>query len=383
MLCDALIAKTNAKMLPKDEHEELFYRIALTFTPGIGAKTGKMLLDTLGTATQLFKTPIKEIKNVEGIGEVRAKGFRDVLVLKRSETELDFVLKNKLQAVYPGNGYPTRLANCADAPLLLFYKGTAPLQQTKMVAIVGTRKNTEYGHKLTEELVEGLAAQEGLLIVSGLALGIDAIAHKKCVAMQLPNIGVLGHGLDRIYPAAHQQLARQMVACGGVLTEFPSGTLPERTNFPMRNRVVAGMTDVTVVIESQAGGGALITAHMAAGYNREVAAYPGRVNDTRSAGCNQLIRTNIAAMITKADDLLELMSWSDSQKKKPLQKQLFINLTPEEEKILAVLNTKEQVHSDELLHATGLPNSQLAATLLQLEMQGIVKTLPGKLYKLY
>ncbi len=266
---------------------------------------------------------------------------------------------------------------------MLFYKGNADLNATKVVAVVGTRKNTDYGHKLCEELVEGLQSMGNILVVSGLALGIDAIAHKKCVSLGMPTVGVLGHGLDRIYPYNHKELSEQMVEHGGILAEFPSETLPDRNNFPMRNRIVAGLSDVTVVVESHVSGGALITAHMASGYNREVAAFPGRVNDSRSAGCNELIRTNIAGMITKAEDLAEMMNWNKEGRPKAVQKQLFINLSPDEQKIVDMLNGKDNVHADELFYTTGLANSQLAATLLQLEMQGVIKSLPGKLYRMY
>lgn len=364
-------------------HEELFYQIALTFTPGIGAKTGKALLDRFGSAKQVFQTSVKELKNAEGVGEIKAKGFKDADVLKRAEKELDFVLENNITALFNGFKYPHRLTNCSDAPLLLYYKGTANLDAAKIVAIVGTRKNTDYGHKLCEELIEGLQHLEDILIVSGLALGIDAIAHKKCVQAGLPTVGVLGHGLDRMYPYTHKQLAQQMTEHGGVLAEFPSETLPDRTNFPMRNRIVAGMSDVTVVVESNKEGGALITAHMASGYNREVAAFPGRVNDSRSAGCNELIRTNIAAMITRPEDLIEQLNWNKGNKQRVVQKQLFLNLSEDEQKIVDLLQTKDSTHADELYHHTGLPSSQLAATLLQLEMMGVVRTLPGKYYKIH
>jgi DNA processing protein len=365
-----------------DEQSELYYQLALSFVPGIGAKTGRILLSHFGNATNVFKIPLKELKSAEGIGEVKAKGFKDPAVMQRAQQECDFILKNNIQALYSGHNYPSRLSNCSDAPLVLFYRGNANLDAPKVVAIVGTRKNTDYGHKLCEELVEGLRIFGDILVVSGLALGIDAIAHRKCTTLGIPTVGVLGHGLDRIYPYTNKALANLMVENGGVLAEFPSQTLPDRNNFPMRNRIVAGMSDVTVVVESNIDGGALITAHMASGYNREVAAYPGRVNDSRSAGCNDLIRKNVAAMITKADDLVEMMNWNKDGRQKPVQKQLFINFTPEEQKIVDLLQTKDSIHADELFHHTGLANSQLAATLLQLEMQGIIKTLPGKYYRM-
>ncbi len=225
-------------MQPKDEHEELFYQLALTFVPGIGARIGRALLERFGDAVSIFKTPLKELKHVEGIGEIKVKGFKDDEVMKRAEKELGFVLKNDIQALYSNHNYPARLSNCSDAPILLFYKGNADLNAAKTVAIVGTRKNTDYGHKLCEELVEGLQSLDNILIFSGLALGIDAIAHKKCVQLGIPTVGVLGHGLDRIYPYIHKGLGDQMMENGGLLAEFPSETLPDRNNFPMRNRIL-------------------------------------------------------------------------------------------------------------------------------------------------
>lgn len=370
-------------MLPNEEQEELFYQIALTFVPGVGAKIGRVLLERYGSARQVFNIPVKEISRVEGVTEARAKGFKDPAILQRAEQELNYVINKDIRCLFHGNNYPIRLANCSDAPLVLYYKGNANLEAAKMVAIVGTRKNTDYGLKLTEELIEGLAQLNDIVIVSGLALGIDAIAHKKSVQLGVPTVGVLGHGHDRMYPHNHKDLARQMEENGGVLTEFPSETLTDRGNFPMRNRIVAGLCDVTIVVESHREGGALITARMASGYNREVAAFPGRVNDTRSAGCNELIRTNIAAMITKSEDLVELMNWDSDKKPRAVQKQLFINFTPDEQKIIDLLQTKDSVHADELFHHTGLPSSMLAATLLQLEMQGLIKALPGKFYRMY
>ena len=367
-------------MLSKEENEELFYKLALTFVPGIGAKTGRILLEHFGSAKKVFLAPAKELRHAEGIGEIKVKGFKDISILKRAEKELDFVLKNSISVI--PYGAIKRLLQCSDAPLLLYYKGMANLDAQRVVAIVGTRKNTDYGTKLCEELVEGLRSVENILIVSGLALGIDAIAHKKSVLLGIPTVGVLGHGLDRIYPFTHKALAAQMIENGGLLTEFPMGTNPDKNNFPMRNRIVAGISDITVVVESSLSGGALITAYMANGYNRDVAAFPGRINDTRSAGCNELIRNNVASLITKPEDLIELMNWS-SKKVKTVQKQLFLDLTVTEQKLIEILNTKEKVHADDLLLSTGLDNSILAATLLQLEMMGLIKSLPGKFYRIY
>ncbi len=208
-------------MLHAEEQDELFYQLALTFVPGVGAKTGRVLLEHFGSAADIFKRSLKELNKVSGIGEVRVKGFKDDEVLKKAEQELRFVLKNDIQPLYHGHKFPQRLSNCSDAPLLLFYKGNADLDATKIVAIVGTRKNTDYGHKLCEELVDGLRPLENVLVVSGLAMGIDAIAHKRALQFGIPTVGVLGHGLDRIYPYIHKELSKQMTENGGILTEYP------------------------------------------------------------------------------------------------------------------------------------------------------------------
>ena len=225
-------------MPANDEQEELYHQLALTFVPGIGYKTGRVLLERFGSATAIFKVPLKELKTIEGISEIKAKGFRDADLFNKAEQELAFIQKHDITPIYFGHNYPERLANCSDAPLLLFYKGNANLNAAKTVAIVGTRKNTDYGHRICEELIEGLQILDDVLVLSGLALGIDAIAHKKCMALGLPTVGVLGHGLDRIYPFTHKGLADQMTENGGILTEFISGTLVDRNNFPMRNRIL-------------------------------------------------------------------------------------------------------------------------------------------------
>ena len=373
---------SNANMLPTENEQELFYQLALTFVPEVGARTGRALYEHFGTAEAIFKAQLREVKSIAGISEERSKGFRDAAVLKRTEQELATATKHGINILsYKNGNYPARLANCIDSPLILYYSGNGNLDAKKIVAIVGTRKCTDYGHRLCEELVEGLQSQDDILITSGLASGVDTIAHKKSVELNMPTVGVLGHGLDMMYPVANKKLAKEMILNGGLLTEFPFETVPDKGKFPMRNRVVAGLADVTVVVESPKAGGSLITGRLASGYNRDVAAFPGRVHDTRSAGCNDLIRTNVAAMITCADDLLDLMNWK-STKPKAIQKELFINLTEEEQRIIEILRTKDQVHADELYHLTGYNSSQLAATLLGLEMQNLVKTLPGKYYRM-
>lgn len=308
-------------MLPTETEQELFYQLALTFIPDVGAKTGRALYDHFGTATDIFKAKLHDIKAIAGIDEKRSKGFRDPEVLRKTEEELKIVAKHGINILNFRNGnYPSRLAQCIDSPLILYYRGNANLDAQKIVAIVGTRKSTDYGQRLVDELVEGLSAQEDILIISGLAAGIDTMAHRRCVELNIPTVGVLGHGLDRMYPVGNKKLAKEMIENGGLLTEFPFDTVPDKGKFPMRNRVVAGLADVTVVVESAISGGALITARMASGYNRDVAAFPGRVNDSRSAGCNKLIRTNIAGLITSSDDLLDMMNWGKKQRLKEFKK---------------------------------------------------------------
>jgi DNA processing protein len=369
-------------MLPFTE-DEILYQLALTFVDDVGPKTARMLLSHFGSARAILRAPAKELKGVGGMGEVRAKACKDDTVFRKAEEELAFIQKNAIRTLFINDKeYPSRLRDCEDAPMMLFYQGTAPLNAEKMVAIVGTRKNTDYGLRATEALVEGLQAQGDIVVVSGLAYGIDAIAHRKCVQIGIPTVGVVAHGLDRIYPPANKTLAKDMLANGGVLTEFPSGTTPDRTNFPLRNRIVAGLSDVTVVVESDEKGGAMITGYVAASYNREVAAFPGRVFDTKSDGPNKLIRKNIASLITGAQDLMDVMGWAGARPSKRDQQQLFSQLSEDEQRITSVLQGKDGLHADELMLQTGLTTAQIGALLLQMEMAGIVKALPGKMFRL-
>lgn len=365
-----------------EKDQELFYRLALTCVPDVGALTARRLLEHYPSAEEVFKAPLKELKSLGGLSEIKAKGFRSEEVLQRAENELNYIEKNNVAVLWKDDeSFPERLKNCSDAPVLLYYLGNADLNMQRVVAVVGTRKYTDYGQRVCEAFIDGLA-HTGALVVSGLAHGIDTIAHKAALKNNLPTVGVLGLGLDKMYPAANKNLAREMQQQGGVLTEYASGIPGDKSHFPMRNRIVAGMSDVTVVVESDIKGGALITARVADSYNRDVAAFPGRVYDNKSSGCNELIRTNIATMITCADDLLDLMNWKTGGKKKQVQKQLFIQLEPDQQKLYDLLSGKDHLHADELFHLSGMTSSLLASTLLQMEMQGLVKALPGKYYRL-
>jgi DNA processing protein len=336
-----------------------------------------------GTAEAIFSAPKKEINSIEGIGEIRAKSLKDFKDFSRAEEEIQFIEKYKIQPLFlTDKEYPKRLLNCYDSPPMLYYKGNADLNASKIIGIVGTRSHNEYGKTLCETLVEDLVEQD-VLIVSGLAFGIDSIAHKACVKNNIKTVGVLAHGLDRVYPSQNTQLAKQMINCGGLLTEFKSNTIPDKQNFPGRNRIVAGISDAVVVIESGLKGGSLITAELANGYNKDVFAFPGRVGDSKSEGCNYLIKSNKAGLIMNAKDLLENMGWN--QEKKPAakkQRELFIELTPDEKLVIEILQLQENVHIDELHYKSKLSSSAVAQALLMLEMQGVISSLPGKIYKI-
>jgi DNA processing protein len=363
--------------------EDLLYQIALTLTPNIGDVNAKALVNHFGNAESIFRAPKKVLESLEGIGSVRADSIKNFKDFNRAEEEIAFIKKYKITPLFlTDEHYPQRLLNCYDCPPLLYYKGNADLNASKIVAIVGTRNNDEYGKNICEKLVDGLI-NEDIIIVSGLAFGIDTVAHKNAIKNNIPTLGILAHGLDRVYPAQNTSLAKQMISCGGLLTEFKSNTLPDKQNFPGRNRIVAGISDAIIVIQSGKKGGSLITAELGNSYNKDVFAFPGRVDDSKSEGCNYLIKNNKAALITGADDLLENMGWKKQKKIKPQkQRQIFIELSAEEKMIVTILQSQEQVHIDELYFKSKLSSSAVAQALLMLEMQGVVSSLPGKIYKI-
>lgn len=362
---------------------ELFYQLALTLVPNIGDVQARILVQHFGTATAIFNAKEHLLQKIEGIGAIRAQSIKAFADWDKAEAELKFIAQQNIQPIFiTDDDYPKRLANCTDAPMLLFYKGTTNLNAAKIISIVGTRTNTEYGKAFTEKLVHDLSPYN-IVIVSGLAYGIDSHAHKAAVKNNLPTVGVVGHGLDKIYPPQHAPLAKEMVAAGGgLLTEFFSGTIPDRHNFPLRNRVVAGISDATVVVETLIAGGSMITAKLADGYNRDVFAVPGRTIDVKSAGCNYLIQNNKAVLLNNADTLLEVMGWKEKKKTPPKQRTLFIELTPDERKITDILTQRETVSVNDLCFESGLSNSTIAAVILNLEMQSIITALPGKMYRL-
>lgn len=362
---------------------DLLYQIALTLVPHIGDVHAKALVSRYGDAKSIFKAKRETLESQEGIGTVRANSIKAFTNFQSSEDEIKFIEQYKITPLFiTDKNYPQRLLNCYDSPLLLYYRGNANLNASRIVSIVGTRKHTDYGKAVCEKLVEELM-DSNVLVISGLAFGIDTIAHKAALRNNLQTVGVLAHGLDRIYPAQNNALAKQMVHQGGLLTEFLSNTNPDKQNFPKRNRIVAGMCDALVAIESGKQGGSLITAELANSYNKDVFALPGRSIDSKSEGCNYLIKNNKASLITNGTDLLEMMNWDESKKVKPKkQRELFIELTADEKIVVDILQNCESIQIDQLYFSSGLSSSAVAAALLMLEMQGVVSCQPGKVYKL-
>ncbi|GAB3906469.1 DNA-processing protein DprA [Mucilaginibacter boryungensis] len=362
----------------------LLHQVALTFIKGIGPSSARAMLAYTGDAETLFKTSPAKLKNIPGINDKRVEFFLADLEspLMRAEQELEFMERNKVEAVfYTDSRYPKRLKSCEDAPLLLYSKGNGDLNMPKVISIVGTRNATDYGKRLCHDLIEELQ-QYNVLIVSGLAYGIDTAAHKESLKFNIPTVGVLGHGFDSMYPAQNRTLANKMLADGGVLTEYPSGVAAHPANFPARNRIVAGMADATIVVEASIKGGALITAEIANSYNRDVFAFPGRINDEFSEGCNFLIRNNKAALLSCMADLAYIMGWEKKDDAKQVEQLMLpIDLSSAEQLIFeAIRQNKVPLAIDDLSLRINMPTSQLAMNLLNMEMQGFIRSLPGKTY---
>ncbi|MFM9052421.1 MAG: DNA-processing protein DprA [Bacteroidota bacterium] len=362
-------------------HSEILSYVALSLLPGIGPVSGRQLLQHLGSAEEVFRQKRSRLERIPGIGPERAAAIASKETLLRAEKELTFVKKHEIRILpFSSTDYPRRLRECPDAPLVLYFKGKTNLQPTYMISIVGTRKMSLQGRDFLSCFIERIAPL-GVTVVSGLAYGIDIHAHKECLRFGLPTIGVTAHGMSTLYPAAHRQTAEKMMDAGGLLTEYPSSTLPERDNFPARNRIVAGIADATLVVESALRGGAMITAEFANGYNRDVFAVPGRATDVYSKGCNHLIRTNKAMLIESADDLVVAMNWQPAGKKSNRQLPLFTELNQEERQLVTFMQNGP-VHLDELAAMAAMPVSRTSVLLLDLEFKGIIQPAPGKMFRL-
>ncbi len=363
-------------------NSDLLYQIALTLIPHIGTVQAKALLQHY-QVDDIFKLTKNTLEKIEGIGLIRAASIKEFSDFARVEQEIAFIEKHKIRTLFiTHDDYPKRLLHCNDSPILLYFRGVTDLNASRILAVIGTRNHTEYGKQFVEKLVNDLATYN-VTIVSGLAYGIDAIAHRSAMKNTLPTVGVLAHGLDQLYPLEHRRLAKDMISQeGGLLTEFLSGTKPDKHNFPIRNRIVAGMSDATIVIETGLKGGSMITAELANGYNRDVFAVPGRATDIKSAGCNNLIRNNKAVLLTDASELVDLMNWDQQSTRIAHQKQLFIELSENEKAVINILHVNDPVHIDEINFKSGLSTSSVAAAILNLELENVVLSLPGKLYRL-
>lgn len=362
--------------------EESIYQLSLTRIPDIGSILTKQLIDYFGSASAVFKAKKKELAAVEGIGEVRAAQIKKFSDHHSSEQELKKIEQHQLTLLFINDEqYPQRLKNCSDPPLVLFFKGNKSLNPSRIISVIGSRNATDYGRMVTEQLIKALQPYD-VMIVSGLAHGIDAIAHRSALQQQLPTIGVMAHGFKTIYPYVHRSLAKEMIDQGGLLTEFWLDALPDRHHFPQRNRIVAGISDATVVIETAVKGGSMITADLAFEYNRDVFAVPGRIYDQRSSGCLQLIAQNKATAFTSPEQIISALGWLEPKQKKNPQKKLFPELSSAEQIIVSILASQHQIHVDELYLKSKLPSSAMASAILNLELQNIIVQLPGKRYQL-
>lgn len=361
---------------------ELFYLLSLSQIPGIGPISGKTLISHCGSAEAVFKEKKRVLEKIPGIGSMGAAAIRQEQGVFTAEKELAFIEKEGVRVLpYTSPEYPIRLKQILDSPLLLFLKGNTELNTTRTCGIVGTRKNTPEGAQTARNIVSGLK-QHACHIISGLAFGIDIVAHKTAVDEQIPTVAVVAHGLDMIYPLRHKSVADKMLASGGaIVSELFSGTALHPNLFPRRNRIIAGMSDAVVVIESMIRGGSMITAQIAHSYDRDVFAVPGKPGDKMSEGCNYLIKNLKAGLCENANDVARGMNWDiGCVKNTNVQTSMLFDLSPEEKLVMDCLKGKSR-HFDELLLSTGLPMSRLTLMLLEMEIRQIVGSLPGKMYR--
>ena len=368
-------------------NQDLIYQIGITLVKGIGDITAKQLVENLDDVALLFTEKKHVLEKISGLSRRIINEIHRPDVLKRAEKEICFIEKSLITPLFiTDSGYPNRLKECVDAPVMLYFKGNADLNVEKIISIVGTRNATSYGKETTDRLIGDIRETfPETLIVSGLAYGIDIMAHRAALRENLATVGILAHGLDRIYPPAHRETAVEMINTGGLLTDYMSETNPDRQNFVKRNRIVAGISDCTVVIESAEKGGALITANIADSYNRDIFAFPGKTCDKYSKGCNSLIKYKKAALVSSAEDIFREMNWSNSlepARPQAVQRALFPELNPEEQKVMEALSKAGSMQLNLLAIELNLPVSQLSVILFELEMNGLVRCKPGGMYGL-
>jgi len=366
-------------------NKETLYTIALTQVDGVGLSIGRQLYDKAGSATALFENRHHLQDMIPDIKPELVHLLQDVdTPLRRAEQELEFISRKAMQCITcRDERYPQRLLECADAPLVLYYCGNANLNKQRIISMVGTRRCTNYGRDICHQFIGELKElDENILIVSGLAYGIDIVSHREALAHGMETVAVMAHGLDRIYPSHHHQTAVEMTRQGGLLTEYVTGTTPEKGNFVQRNRIVAGLSDVTIVVESAEKGGSLITASIAHSYQREVLAFPGRVYDECSKGCNRIIQNEMAHPIRSGEDLFKIMNWKAKSRRQPRQQELFLSLTDDERKVVECLKAADEQSISTILAETGLAYSNASVLLFELESKNVIETLAGSRYRL-
>jgi DNA processing protein len=361
--------------------ENLFYLLALLRVEGVGDIMAKKLLNHFGTAQNVLNTKTNQLAAIDGVGSVLLKNFKDKSIFEKAQKELDFIEKNNIKVCsFLDEKYPERLKHCIDGPVLLFSAGSIDLKNRKIISIVGTRQITSYGTEFCRKLIEDLAPLDPI-IVSGFAYGVDIVAHQLAMDHNLQTIGVLAHGLNQIYPKTHKKYMAKMEQNGGFMTEFWSTSNPDKENFVRRNRIVAGMTEATIVIESADKGGSLITANMANDYNRDVFAVPGRITDKYSLGCNNLIKTQKANLLTSAADIIYILNWDIAKETKSVQKQLFVELNTDEQKVYDYLLKTGKELMDIIALQCDFPIYRISGLLLNMELKGVVRPLPGKMFE--
>jgi DNA processing protein len=364
------------------KEEKLLAILRLQKSKAVGDILAKKLIVNVGDVAQVFKEKAVVLEKINGIGAHAIKHLFDQKNLKAAEKELDYIIKNKIDYTYfLEDDYPKNLQNCIDSPILIFKDGNINLKQRKIISIVGTRNMSSYGRDFTNNLIETLA-EYNPVIVSGFAYGVDICAHKAALKHNLQNVAVLAHGFEIIYPKAHKKYINALNENGGFFTEFWSEEQPLRENFLKRNRIVAGISQATIVIESAEKGGSLVTADIANSYHRDVFAVPGRTTDIYSKGCNNLIKNNKAHLLNTPNDVITLLNWDLKEKiKPPIQKQLFVELNTDEQKIYEYLQNNGKQLLDVIALDCAIPLFQLSSILLQMELKGVVKPLPGKMFE--
>lgn len=351
--------------------------VALSMIKDVGPVLGKYLIAYCGSAKAVFQASLKELVRIPNINESRARKIKEGGAYEKAEQQMEFCKENNILIThFLDDSYPRRLKNFEQAPIILYYKGSGDLNYPRTIGIVGTRKPTEQGKIICQQIVEGLKEYD-VQIISGLAHGIDSVAHKSALEHNLETIALQGHGHDIIYPAMNRSLAQKMCTHGGLLSEFPIQSRIDREHFPMRNRLIAMQSDAVIVVESAKKGGSMITATFANEFNKDVFAVPGRVNDEASKGCNLLIKSNRAHLLESASDIAYIMGWT-KEDTVGRQASLFLELSDTEQSTLDLIKSHPNINIDDLQFKLQLSHSNLAAILVGLEFQGVIRSLPGK-----